>query len=390
MNSKNKCINNQGKILQFQFISTDDELERACRHFQNKKVVAVDLEADSMHSFKEKICLIQMACAGRAFLIDPFEMIQIDPFLEVLEDHGILKIFHGSDFDIRSLDRDYGVRVNNLFDTEIACRFIGVKERGLGALLKTHFDVIVDKRFQKVNWAQRPLKQDMIEYSVNDVIYLERLCDRLTRKLDARSRFSWAKEEFELQAQVKYEYNNRPPLFKRFKGAGKMNNRTLAVLENLLSLRMEIAEEKDRPMFKVFSNLSLKLLAEEKPVSVNEMVTIKALSRRQADMHGGRCKKAIADALDLAHKDLPAYPKSFRPKKDKRIQTRIKLLKKMREQLSEVLDIEPGFLINNALIASIAANFPQARKQLVQIDGIRTWQVEAIGNDILAVLDKDR
>ena len=212
-------------------------------------------------------------------------------------------------FDIRSLDREFGVRVHNLFDTEIAGRFLGLKERGLAALLKSFFEVTADKSFQKADWSQRPLKPDMIAYSVTDVAYLGPLFDILTDRLEKIGRLSWALEEFEIQEQVRYEINYNPPLFVKFKGAGKMDNRTLAILENLLQLRLDIAKEKDRPLFKVFSNKSLRDIAEGRLKTPDQMMACRALSKKQSHMYGERCRLAVDDALKLDHKSLPSYPR---------------------------------------------------------------------------------
>jgi len=372
--------------LNYKFIESDEELKSVCDDLLKEKIISVDLEADSMHCFKEKICLIQMASARDAFLIDPFEIKAMAPFINLLENKDVIKVFHGADFDIRSLDRDYQARVNNLFDTEIACRFLGIKERGLAALLKKNFNVEVDKKFQKVDWAKRPLQQDMIEYSVGDVAYLTRLHDIIHQKLVANGRLLWAKEEFERQARIRYENNHVLPLFKKVKGAGKMDNRSLAVLENLLQVRLSIAQKKDQPLFKIFSTASLMIMAQEKPVAIDHILKIRALSRKQTDMYGDLCVAAIVDAMELPHKDLPAYPKTRRPKKDARVLERIQDLKKMREKLSGSLGIEPGFLLNNAVIGAIAVKNPASVEDLLNIDHVRNWQVEAIGENIFSAL----
>lgn len=372
--------------MNYKFIESDAELKNICEDLLKEKIISVDLEADSMHSFKEKICLIQIASDKEAFLIDPFEIKEVSPFINVLENDDVIKVFHGADFDIRSLDRDYQARVNNLFDTEIACRFLGIKERGLAALLKKNFDVNVDKKFQKVDWAQRPLKQDMIEYSVDDVKYLTRLHDIIHQKLEANRRLSWAKEEFRIQAQVRYENNHVLPLFRKVKGAGKMDNRSLAVLENLLHVRLLIAQKKDRPLFKILGSSSLMTMAHEKPVTIDHMLKIRALSRRQADMYGNLCVEAIVKAMELDYGELPSYPKTRRPRKDARVQKRIEYLKKMREKLSNSIGIEPGFLLNNAIIASIAVKNPGTFEDLLEIENVRNWQVEAIGENIISTL----
>lgn len=376
--------------MNYKFIESEAELKKVCEGLLEEKIIAVDLEADSMHCFKEKVCLIQIASATEAFLVDPFEIKKIPSFLDVLESEDVIKVFHGADFDIRSLDRDYQTKVNNLFDTEIACRFLGIKERGLAALLKRNFDLDVDKKFQKADWSRRPFRQDMIEYSVGDVSHLVKLHDIIYGQLVERGRLLWAKEEFEIQEQVRYENNHLSPLFKKFKGAGKMDNRSLAVLENLLQLRLTIAEEKDQPLFKILSNSSLMTMAFEKPVTIDQMLRIRALTRRQTDMYGTLCKDAIVDAINLEHKDLPSYPKTRRPRRDPLVQKRIDNLKKMREKLSISLNMEPGLLLNNAAIGLIAFENPATPEDLVKIETIRNWQVEAMGESILTTLGYSR
>ncbi len=372
--------------MNYKFIESESELENICHKLLEEKIIGVDLEADSMHCFKEKICLIQIATAKQAFLIDPFEFKEISPFLKVLENHDTIKVFHGADFDIRSLDRDYHTRVNNLFDTEIACRFLGIKERGLGALLKRYFTVDSNKKYQKANWSKRPFSQGMVEYSVMDVAFLTKLYETILQQLVDKGRLSWAKEEFEIQEEVRYEDNHQSPLFKKFKGAGKIENRSLAVLENLLQLRMQIAEKKDQPLFKIMSNSSLIAMANEKPETIDQILKIRALSPRQSDMYGKFCVEAIMKAMDLEQDKLPLYPKSKRPKRDVEVQNRIKQLKKMREKLSSSMGIEPGFLLNNAVISSIALTMPDTPENLLNIENIRRWQVETIGNDIISTL----
>jgi ribonuclease D len=347
----------------------------------------VDLEADSMHSFKEKICLIQIATGDEAFLVDPFTITDFSPFVAVLENPEIIKVFHGADFDVRSLDREMGARINSLFDTEIACRFLNIRERGLAALLKDFFDVDVDKKFQKKDWSKRPLAADMVAYSVGDVDHLIPLHAKLKDRLNAMGRLHWAEEEFEAQARVRYENNHLPPFFRKIKGAGKLDNRSLAVLENLLVLRMDLAEKKDVPLFKVMSNQSLLAMATARPRSVGEMVTRKMLSKRQAQMFGQSCVEAIEDAMALPHKDLPSYPKTVMLRKTPAVMARITALKAMREKQSEVLGMEPGFLINNAALTALALENPATRADLDAMDLLHSWQKEALGDTILKTLN---
>jgi len=255
-------------------------------------------------------------------------------------------------------------------------------------LLKSYFNVFVDKKFQKVDWSRRPLKEDMIAYSVGDVANLVELHDRLKAQLEKIGRLSWAKEEFECQAKVRYESNHQLPLFRRFKGAGKMDNRKLAVLEQLLLVRLEMARKKDLPLFKIISNQSIMAMAMEQPKTINAIIESRALSKKQAGMYGSLCVDAIKEALALPHGELPSYPRIRAPRKTPKVLNRIDQLKKMREKSSVSVGMEPGFLINNNLICAIALANPATKEDLAEIEPIRTWQVAALGNDILTTLSR--
>lgn len=372
----------------YQFVTTDKDLAQVCRKLEPCEIIGVDLEADSMHCFLEKICLIQIAGPNQAWLVDPFLINDFSPFSQILENPEIIKVFHGSDFDVRSLDRELSVEIENLFDTEIACRFLNIKARGLGALLKSYFDIDVDKKYQKVDWSRRPLKDEMIAYSVGDVATLVELHDLLKHRLEKIGRLAWAEEEFDLQARVKYESNHLRPLFKKFKGAGKLDNRSLAVLEHLLEVRLCQAEKKDLPPFKIMSNQSIMTMVQRRPASVEAILKYRALSPKQAGMYGQLCVKAIETALALPHRELPSYPRTRMPRKTSQVLGRIDALKKMREAASRALAMEPGFLINNNMIAAVAADKPSSQDDLLQIPGMRNWQVEALGDRIMETLSR--
>ena len=388
-NFKRSVLNNQGKTkVVYQFVTTDKELADVCRKLEPCEIIGVDLEADSMHCFSEKICLIQIAGPDQAWLVDPFLIDDFSPFSKILENPNIIKVFHGSDFDVRSLDRELSVEIENLFDTEIACRFLNIKARGLGALLKTFFDIDVDKKYQKVDWSKRPLKEEMIAYSVGDVATLVQLHDLLKERLEKIGRLAWAREEFELQARVKYENNHIRPLFKKFKGAGKLDNRSLAVLEYLLEVRISQAEKKDLPPFKIMSNQSIMTMVQHRPGSVEAILKHRALSPKQAGMYGQLCVDAVQTAVALPHRELPSYPRTRMPRKTSQVLGRIDALKKMREAASDTLGMEPGFLINNNTISAVASDKPSCVEDLFEIPGMRNWQVEALGEKILDTLSK--
>ncbi len=375
-------------MIDYTLIQSEKQLAQICNALRKEKMIAVDLEADSMHHFKEKVCLVQMAGKKHCYLLDPLAITDFSRLKLLFEDQTITKVFHGSDFDIRSLDRDFDIQVNPIFDTEIACRFLGVQKRSLAALLAKQFNVIVDKRFQKTDWSIRPLSEEMITYSLTDVAYLMELKERLEQKLKTNGRLAWAQEEFALQAAVRYESNGNQPLFLKFKGAGKIHGKSLAVLENLLQMRRKISEKKDRPLYKVIGAEAITRLTVSKPKSMNQLKQSRALSPRQTEMYGKHCLEAIIKGLETPTSHLPVYPKKRSPRLSPLVPERIKALKKMRIAASNKTGIEPGFLLNNSLISSIAVTLPESRKELETLDGVRKWQIEVLEQDILNIIQQ--
>src|SRR6056297_765302 len=133
----------QDTAIPLNFIDTGPRLEEAVRHLSRQTIIAADLEADSMFHFNEQVCLIQIASRDRIYIIDPLPITDMAPLKQLMEAAGIRKVFHGADYDVRSLYRDFNINIENLFDTEIASRFLGYAETGLNALIRIHFNVML-------------------------------------------------------------------------------------------------------------------------------------------------------------------------------------------------------------------------------------------------------
>ena len=150
--------------------------------------VAVDLEADSMHHFEEKVCLIQLGTDRACHIVDPLAVGDLSDLKPLFADPNVVKILHGADYDVRSLYRDFSIIVENLFDTELAARFLGYEATSLEAVLARHFGVALDKKFQKKDWSVRPLPDEMITYAADDVRYLVMLYEELKTALEKKGR----------------------------------------------------------------------------------------------------------------------------------------------------------------------------------------------------------
>ena len=370
----------------YRFIRTPAELEQFVSRISQEKIIAVDLEADSMFHFQEKVCLLQMAGNGENVVIDPLEVNDLSALAPIFKDKDVCKVFHGSDYDVRSLYRDFSIEINNLFDTQLASMFMGQRETSLGAVVCNRFGIELDKRYQKKDWSQRPLPDGMIEYAASDVYHLIPLARMLMDELEEKGRLDWVKEECDYLSEVRPMENGSDPLFLRFRGAGRLPRRNLAALEGLLQYRRKLAEKKDRPLFKVISNTALLKIATEMAQTPQAMEAARCLSAKQIRIYGKPLSAIVKKANALAEKDLPTYPRKRRPSVSPRVPERIKIIKAWRDRLADGLGLDPALLFNKALMTAIAVKKPADLQGLRNVEGIRNWQVKAFGKEVLTVL----
>lgn len=372
----------------YQYVDDPARVEQMVRRLEQEKTIAVDLEADSMYHFTERVCLLQIATAQGCYLVDPLQQKSLSALKPVFADRNIQKIFHGADYDVRSLYRDFHIRIHNLFDTQIASRFLGYQETGLNAVLASRFNVTLDKKYQKKDWTLRPLPEEMLSYAARDVIFLIPLAAAFQEELAKLSRLDWVKDECELLSRVRPTANAQEPLFLRFKGAGRLLPRELAVLEAILKLRCRLAEEKDRPPFKIFGNLTIEKLVRLKPLDRSRLKKTKALSPKQIERYGDCLIDTIQAAMDLPASDLAAYPRKQKPVLKMSARNRVKALRCLRDEVAEKLKLDPSLVCSKAVINEIARQNPLDFRQLKKMPELKNWQKNLLGQEMVALLRK--
>jgi ribonuclease D len=370
----------------FKFVDTPEGLDRLVSAIKDLDLIAVDLEADSMYHFQDKVCLIQLAVGHQIFIVDPIKLESIELLKSIFIDNRIRKIFHGADYDIRSLFRDFDIVIHNLFDTELACRFLGIQQSGLNAVIQSFFRVKLEKKYQKKDWSQRPLPHDMINYAAKDVQYLLQLSDILKKKLIQKNRLSWVEEECQLLSTVRPNTNHDAPLFLNFRGAGKLNSSELAVLEEILIWRRETARKKDRPLFKILGNHHILKLVHKKPRNTEELDESKLLSSKQLHMFGRQLLTAIQRGLNIPDDDLPVYPRRRAPRMSEAASRKAGKLKNWKEARAKKLSIDPALVLTKMQIIEIAKKTPANLQDLSGMNVIKAWQVREFGEEIIGCL----
>ncbi|MEA2236504.1 MAG: ribonuclease [Thermoanaerobaculia bacterium] len=369
------------------FINTQQDFDAAMDRVAAQPVVALDTEADSLHSYFDKVCLIQMSIPGEDMIIDPLCKFELTKFGEILANRSITKILHGADYDLRILDRDFGFKIANLIDTMICSQLLGYEAFGLAALLDRHFGFKVDKKHQRADWAMRPLPPDMLEYAATDTRHLIALAGRLRDELTALGRWEWAVEEFGRQEQIRFnEKDGDEEPFRRLKGLGALDRRSLAVVRALYDFRDGLAREADRPPFKIFGNDLIFELARVKPTSTQEFNGIKGVSGYHRGRFGKDIVRLVKEALAIPDEELPEKSESKTWLRDREMETRIDRMKKARDKIAKDLKVDASVLAPRHVLVSVAEAQPQEPADLDRVPIMRNWQKALLGQALIDAL----
>ncbi len=336
--------------------------------------VAVDSESNGFFRYHERVCLVQLSSGDTAFLVDPLAIGDLRPLGELLGDPSVEKVFHAGDNDIRSFDRDWGFRVNNIFDTSIAASLVGSQHLSLQAVVEEYAGVKLEKirNLQRSDWTKRPLGPESMKYAAGDVLHLLKVREELSARLMDLSRLSWAKEEFERLESVRYTPPDRELAFFSIKGSRNLDGRGLAVLLALCQFREKEAIRLDRPVFKVIGDSVLVELASNPTADLS---TIKGLGRFGRPPHDRTLRRAINEGVKSRTVTRPIRTMHREPlsgAERERAKDRLKTLKKWRSQLGQDLGMDPSLLWPAASLERLSQHPDSLQTELASTD-VRSW-----------------
>ena len=364
------------------WIDRQDPLDATMARIGSAPQVAVDTEADSLHSYFDKVCLIQLSIPDEDFIVDPLTHVDLAGFGALLANPEITKVFHGGDYDLRILHRDFGFTVRNLVDTSICAQLLGYEGLGLAALLDRHFGVKLNKTHQRADWSMRPLPPDMLDYAATDTHYLIALAAKLREELTALGRWEWATEEFARLENVRHREASEDDVapWRKVKNIGNLDRRSLAIVRDIYEWRDKLARKADRPPFKVLGNDSIIELAKERPETTRDLVKVKALSRYHSDRYGRELVQIIRRAMEIPEADLPERNEPKPWIRDKALENRINRLKAVRDRFARELKIDPSVLAPRHVLSGVATG------GTLDVPSMREWQKRVIGDALVAAL----
>lgn len=349
-------------------IATQPDLSDLLAQVQTSAWAALDTEADSLHAYPEKLCLLQISLQGRDVLIDPLAKLDLGPLLRCLGQKRL--ILHGADYDLRLLYRSYGFVPAAVFDTMWAARLLGCREYGLRSLVQQHLGVALEKGPQKMNWALRPLSERMSAYALNDTRHLQPLAEILRKQLHDAGRLAWQEE---VCARVVQECARSrtpdPDSLWRVKGSDRLDRKSMAVLVELWRWREEEALAANRPPYFVLSHETLVALAaavsQGRPAQ--HLIPHHLPAKRAV-----RLREAIQRGLQVPPSAYPQPRRAVGVRLNKEQQIRFDHLKRVRDRQAQTLDLDPTVIASKADLVRLAQHHQQDAEMM-------GWQRHLLG-----------
>ena len=347
-------------------IASDVELADLLPRMKGFKRVAVDTEADSLHCYFEKLCLIQLTFDGQDHLVDPLARVDLQPLCTTLADREI--VLQGMDFDLRLLRRTYNLAVREVFDTVIAARMLGLKEFSLAALVQQYFEVTLAKGSQKANWARRPLPPAMEAYAKNDTHFLLPLAEKMEEQMERLGRMEWFRQSCQRALEQTFISRERDPDDAwRIAGSGTLPPRVAAILRAIWQWRDGEAQAADRPSFHILQNSAM--IEAAKQFAEGATPEFRHLSDRR---RRGFVAAAQA-ALELPESTWPERPARVSRTRTPGFDKKVDELRRRRDQHAKALAIDPAFIAPRSALEGIATDPSSSETLLVQ------WQRDLLG-----------
>ena len=338
-------------------ISTASQLKKILPEITRVDRVAIDTEADSLHCYREKLCLLQVSVPAGDYIVDPLAGLDLTDLVKALQEKVI--VVQGADFDLRLLRRNLQFKASRIFDTVIAARLLGLREFSLAALVQRYCGIELAKGSQKANWAQRPLPQRMLEYAINDTHYLLPLAEKMEAELREAGRWAWFEQSCaRALEQSLIDRTRDADEAWRIAGSGKLRGKAAAVLRELWKWREREAEAADRPPFHIFQNSELLRSAER--FAAGETPDFRHFSARRRQ----NFREAAKAALEMREEEWPVYKRRSGSRPTPAMVRRTEELRKRRDKNTAELGLDPSFVASRSALEALASD-PTAAETLL-------------------------
>ena len=366
----------------YEYIDTQDALDRAVGTIQKSSYLALDTESSSFYTYFNELCLLQFSCENLHGIIDPLAGLNLSSLGAVMENPDIEKIFHAAASDIVELKRDLGWKFVNVFDTFLACKYLGLESCSLSALAHFYCGVTLEKGEQKSNWKQRPLTQSQLDYAHLDTLYLSAIRDHMHPELKRQGLEEEYYQEIEFQvASLSSDTKEKDPdAYAKVNGVQKLSAPERGRFKAIHEIREQEAAAQNIAPFRLMNNHEMIRMARNVPEKAADLKRFKA-HPRFFSRQGQDLIEALSAAEPIEKNRMPS-PTAFEPGTEELFKT----MKSWRSRVAEKRNLESGMILNNRVLKEIARQKPASLDQLKSLQLMTDWKTENYGPDLLKMI----
>ncbi len=357
-------------------ITTDEALVAFCAELAKAPFIAVDTEFMRETTYWPRLCLIQAASVDQAGIIDPMaEGLDLEPFLALLRDPRIVKVFHACRQDVEIFVR-LGAMPASLFDTQVAAMAAGFGEQvAYDSLVRQMIKVEVDKGSRFTDWARRPLSEAQLVYALGDVTHLAALYPKLRERLHKEGRLDWVMSEMKGLTDPALYDTTPDNAWKRLKPK-RHTAKYLAAFVATAVWRERTAQERDQPRGRILKDEAIDEIATQGPTDPDAFNRLRSVPK---GFGASRLGLELAEALKDALTDPEAHaPKLDRPRHNQPAPPSVvELLKVLLKAKSDNAGVA------SRLIATVADLEKIAVSDDADVEALTGWRRQLFGEDAL-------
>ena len=362
------------------YISNQESLAAFARRAVSSPVLAIDTEFLREKTYYAKLCLLQMATDSEVVVVDPLSVRDLSVLAPLMEDEGIVKLFHAGGQDLEILLREIGVLPTPVFDTQIAAALLGFSvQSAYSILVHSLCDVSLKKADSFTDWSRRPLSKSQLAYAADDVAYLPRIYGIMVERLKAKGRLSWLDDDFrELSDRSRYEEDVRAR-YRRLKRCSSLTRRQLSAAREVAAWRELEAQKRDIPRKWVLSDEQIVEACKREPRTIDELYMIRGMREKLPTRDARKVVALMVKGLDMPADEWPQYDKSLR--NEPNVDAELDLMTALVRLRAKENDIAVQTLASHSDLVQLARGYTEGAELL------RGWRKAIVGDELLDLLE---
>jgi ribonuclease D len=369
-----------------ELITTDGALSQLLDQLRAAGSFAYDSEFIGELTYVPKLCLVQVATTDRVALIDPLAGVELRPFWEIIADESVEKITHAGQQDVEPVIRHLGREARNVFDTQIACGFIGMAYPvALAKLVGEMVGAKLGKGLTFTHWDQRPLSGSQLRYAADDVRYLPALRNEIGLRLEATGHTEWARQEFDAMCDARLYQFDPETAYLRVRGATSLSAQQLAILRELVIWRDGVARAHDVPPRAFLKDEILVDLSRSPVKSLEKLDRVRGLPRPVEHAHGKEIVDATLRGLATPPSKFP-FARTVEPSPTERF--RADALWAVAQCICSGKGVDPALVTSRQEAADFLRHLRSGR-EVENSPLLKGWRREALGEPLLALITRE-